>query len=186
MVRGMGSVGNPSPVRIGGTGAAPFFREQGRQARTKRGAGLHSRPSSSTPSLEVSAKQRWTLLPYTSTSRDTGHSPARWENVCHRRRATSVAGSVIAVKGAAIQYRVRCDEVGAAPRPPQLIVDQQIGPCPIKASRKLITVLAVTEAFAQNRSVGGFPACAKSGVPSTATTRENSMVFMILTSSLFE
>jgi hypothetical protein len=66
------------------------------------------------------------------------------------------------------------------------MVDQQIGPCPIKARRKLITVLAVTEAFEQNPSVGGFPACAKSGVPSTATTRENSVVFMIFTSSLFE
>jgi hypothetical protein len=65
------------------------------------------------------------------------------------------------------------------------MVAQQIGPCPANASRKLITILAVTEAFEQNPSVGGFTACAKSGVPSTATMRENSVVFIIL-ASFFE
>jgi hypothetical protein len=66
------------------------------------------------------------------------------------------------------------------------MVDQQIGPCPIKASRILITVLAVTEAFEQNPAVGGFMACARSGVPSTVTTSENSVVFIILTASFLE
>jgi hypothetical protein len=66
------------------------------------------------------------------------------------------------------------------------MVDQQIGPCPIKASRMLITVLAVTEAFEQNPSVGGVAACTRSGVPSTATTRGNSLVFISLTASFLE
>jgi hypothetical protein len=67
------------------------------------------------------------------------------------------------------------------------MLDQQIGPCPVKTHRmKLITALAVTEAFEQKPAVGGFPACAKRGVPSTATTKENSMVFIILTASFLE
>ena len=61
------------------------------------------------------------------------------------------------------------------------MVDRQIGPCCHKASRILIIVLAVSEACEQNPSVRGSTACAKSGVPSTATASENSLVFIILT-----
>jgi hypothetical protein len=67
-----------------------------------------------------------------------------------------------------------------------LRLDQQIGPSPKASRMRLITVLAVTEAFEQNPSVGGYTAVTKSGAPSTVTPRENSLAFTILTSSLLE
>jgi hypothetical protein len=60
-------------------------------------------------------------------------------------------------------------------------VDQQIVPCPIKESRKLITVMALPEACEQNPSVGGVRACARIEVPSTATASKSSLFFIVLT-----
>lgn len=69
-------------------------------------------------------------------------------------------------------------------RPPRVVLDQQIGPSPTDARTRLRN--STSNEFLQTPGgLGKVTACARIGIPSTATTSESSLFFIVLTSLLF-